>query len=124
MQIGLGELESEGLQPTKPIPMTFVESIQTCFSKYADFSGRASRSEYWWWVLFVFLATMAAGIVSDKLSALFSLAVMLPGLAVGARRLHDIDKSGWLQLLYFIPLIGWIILVYWAVQEGKEPNRF
>lgn len=124
MQIGLAGLESEGLQPTKPIPMTFVESIQTCFSKYADFSGRASRSEYWWWVLFVFLATMAAGIVSDKLSALFSLAVMLPGLAVGARRLHDIDKSGWLQLLYFIPLIGWIILVYWAVQEGKEPNRF
>lgn len=124
MQIGLAELESERLQPTKPIPMTFVESIQTCFSKYADFSGRASRSEYWWWVLFVFLATMAAGIVSDKLSALFSLAVMLPGLAVGARRLHDIDKSGWLQLLYFIPLIGWIILVYWAVQEGKEPNRF
>lgn len=124
MQIGLAELESEGLQPTKPIPMTFVESIQTCFSKYADFSGRASRSEYWWWVLFVFLATMAAGIVSDKLSALFSLVVMLPGLAVGARRLHDIDKSGWLQLLYFIPLIGWIILVYWAVQEGKEPNRF
>jgi uncharacterized membrane protein YhaH (DUF805 family) len=67
---------------------------------------------------------MAAGIVNDKLSALFSLAVMLPGLAVGARRLHDIDKSGWLQLLYFIPLIGWLILVYWAIQEGKEPNRF
>lgn len=104
--------------------MTFGESIQTCFSKYADFSGRASRSEYWWWVLFVFLATMAAGIVNDKLSALFSLAVMLPGLAVGARRLHDINKSGWLQLLYFIPLIGWVILVFWAVQEGKEPNRF
>lgn len=104
--------------------MTFGESIQTCFSKYADFSGRASRSEYWWWVLFVFLATVVTGIVSDKLSALFSLAVMLPGLAVGARRLHDIDKSGWLQLLYFIPLLGWVILVYWAIQEGKEPNRF
>jgi len=104
--------------------MTFGESIQTCFSKYADFSGRASRSEYWWWVLFVFLATVITGIVSDKLSALFSLAVMLPGLAVGARRLHDIDKSGWLQLLYFIPLLGWVILVYWAIQEGREPNRF
>ena len=55
---------------------------------------------------------------------LFSLAVMLPGLAVGARRLHDIDKSGWFQLLYLIPVVGWIIVVYWAVQEGKEPNRF
>lgn len=104
--------------------MTFGESIQTCFAKYADFSGRASRSEYWWWVLFVFLATMATGVIGDKLSALFSLAVLLPGLAVGARRLHDIDKSGWFQLLYLIPLLGWAILVYWAVQEGKEPNRF
>lgn len=104
--------------------MTFGESIQTCFSKYANFSGRASRSEYWWWFLFVFLATMAASVVNDKVSALFSIAVMLPGLAVGARRLHDIDKSGWLQLLFLIPVIGWIILIYWATQEGKEPNRF
>ena len=112
------------VQTSKPNKMTFVESIKTCFSKYADFTGRASRSEYWWWFLFVLLATVATGIVSEKLSALFSLAVMLPGLAVGARRLHDIDKSGWFQLLYLIPVIGWIIVVYWAVQEGKEPNRF
>lgn len=104
--------------------MTFGESIQTCFSKYADFTGRASRSEYWWWFLFVFLATMAASVVNDKISALFSIAVLLPGLAVGTRRLHDIDKSGWFQLLFLIPLIGWIILIYWATQEGKEPNRF
>jgi len=104
--------------------MTFGESIQTCFSKYADFTGRASRSEYWWWFLFVFLATMAASVVNDKVSALFSIAVMLPGLAVGTRRLHDIDKSGWFQLLFLIPVIGWIILIYWAAQEGKEPNRF
>lgn len=104
--------------------MTFGESIQTCFSKYADFTGRASRSEYWWWFLFVFLATMAASVVNDKISALFSIAVLLPGLAVGTRRLHDIDKSGWFQLLFLIPLIGWIILIYWAAQEGKEPNRF
>jgi uncharacterized membrane protein YhaH (DUF805 family) len=104
--------------------MTFGESIQTCFSKYADFTGRASRSEYWWWFLFVFLATMAASVVNDKISALFSIVVLLPGLAVGTRRLHDIDKSGWFQLLFIIPVIGWIILLYWAAQEGKEPNRF
>jgi uncharacterized membrane protein YhaH (DUF805 family) len=48
----------------------------------------------------------------------------VPSLAVGCRRLHDIDKSGWFQLLNLIPVIGWIIVVYWAVQEGKEPNRF
>jgi len=72
----------------------------------------------------VFLATMAASVVNDKISALFSIAVLLPGLAVGTRRLHDIDKSGWFQLLFIIPVIGWIILLYWAAQEGKEPNRF
>ena len=104
--------------------MTFGESIQTCFSKYADFTGRASRSEYWWWFLFELLATMATSVVNDKVSALFSIAVVLPSLAVGARRLHDIDKSGWFQLLFFIPVIDWIILIYWAAQEGKEPNRF
>lgn len=72
----------------------------------------------------MFLATMAASVVNDKISALFSIAVLLPGLAVGTRRLHDIDKSGWFQLLFIIPVIGWIILLYWAAQEGKEPNRF
>lgn len=70
------------------------------------------------------LGTIAASIVNDMVSALFSLGTVLPSLAVGCRRLHDIDKSGWFQLLNLIPLIGWVILVYWAVQEGKEPNRF
>jgi len=104
--------------------MTFGESISICFTKYADFTGRASRSEFWWWTLFVILASIATGLISDMVSAIFSLATLLPGLAVGARRLHDTDRSGWLQLLWFIPVIGWIILIVWLVQEGKEPNRF
>jgi uncharacterized membrane protein YhaH (DUF805 family) len=104
--------------------MTFGESIKTCFSKYAAFDGRASRSEYWWWFLFVFLVSMATGIVSQMLSGLFSLAVLLPGLAVGARRLHDTDRSAWFLLVGLIPIIGWIVLIVWLVQEGKEPNRF
>ena len=104
--------------------MTFGESISTCFTKYAAFDGRASRSEFWWWFLFTFLASAATGIVSQTLSALFSLGVMLPSLAVGARRLHDTNRSGWFLLLWFIPLIGWIILIVWAVQESIEPNRF
>ena len=104
--------------------MTFVESIKTCFSKYAGFDGRASRSEFWWWVLFVFLVSVVTSFVSSIISGLFSLAVLLPGIAVGARRLHDTDRSGWLQLIGLIPLIGWIVLIYWCVQEGKEPNRF
>ena len=104
--------------------MTFVESIKICFSKYADFNGRASRPEFWWWVLFVVLVSGATGAVSHMLSGLFSLAVLVPGLAVAARRLHDTDRSGWLQLVALIPLIGWILMIYWCVQEPKEPNRF
>lgn len=104
--------------------MNFGDSIRTCFSKYATFDGRASRSEFWWWLLFTVLASAGAGILSDKLSALFSVAVLLPSLAVGARRLHDTDRSAWFLLLWCIPLIGWLVLLVWAVQEGKEPNRF
>jgi len=104
--------------------MTFGESISTCFSKYAAFEGRASRSEYWWWVLFTLLAGAATSIISNQLSAIFSLLVLLPSLAVGARRLHDTDRSAWFLLLYFIPFIGLIILIVWYIQDGKEPNRF
>jgi len=104
--------------------MTFGESIRTCFSKYAVFDGRASQSEFWWWFLFTFLASAAAGIVSQPLAGLFSLGVLLPSLAVGARRLHDTDRSGWFLLLWFVPIVGWIILLVFAVQEAKEPNRF
>jgi uncharacterized membrane protein YhaH (DUF805 family) len=104
--------------------MTFVESIKTCFNKYADFDGRASRSELWWWVLFVVLASAATSIVGPVASGLFSVGVFLPNIAVAARRLHDTDRSGWLQLVVLIPLIGLILMVYWCVQEGKEPNRF
>jgi len=104
--------------------MTFPESIKTVIAKYATFDGRASKSEFWWWVLFVFLVSLATSMVSNVLSGLFSLAVLLPNLAVGARRLHDTDRSGWLQLLGLIPLIGLIVLIYFCVQDPKEPNRY
>ena len=104
--------------------MTFGESIRTCFSKYAEFNGRATRSEFWWWALFVILASAAIGIVSEVASGVFSLAVLLPYVAVATRRLHDTDRSGWLQLVGLIPLVGWILLIVWCAQEGKEPNRY
>jgi uncharacterized membrane protein YhaH (DUF805 family) len=104
--------------------MTFGESIRTCLLKYATFEGRATRSEYWFFFLFTLLVPMAASIVSEELSGVFSILFLLPSIAVGVRRLHDIDKSGWFFLLWFIPLIGWIFLIVWAMQEGKEPNRF
>jgi uncharacterized membrane protein YhaH (DUF805 family) len=104
--------------------MTFGESINTCFSKYASFEGRASRSELWWWVLFVFLVSIGLSIVSQMISGLFSLATLLPSLAVTARRLHDTNRSGWLQLIGIIPLVGWIVVIVWCIQEAKEPNEY
>ena len=104
--------------------MTFTESIQTCFSKYADFNGRATRSEFWWWVLFVILATFAANILNDKLGILISLVTLLPNIAVTARRLHDTNRSGWWQLIGIIPVIGWIIMIVWCIQESVSPSKY
>ena len=105
--------------------MTFGQSISHCFSHYATFQGRARRSEFWWFILFTFLAQAAGSVLSDKLGALIGLAVLVPTLAVGARRAHDIDKSGWWQLINFIPILGWLLLIYWFAQPGEPgENRF
>jgi uncharacterized membrane protein YhaH (DUF805 family) len=103
--------------------MNFIDAVKLCFIKYADFSGCASRPEFWWWVLFTVVATIALQSVSYNLSGAFSIATFLPGTAVTARRLHDTDRSGWWQLLLFIPIIGWIVLIIWCAEEGK-PNRY
>jgi uncharacterized membrane protein YhaH (DUF805 family) len=103
--------------------MNFVDAVKTCFTKYADFNGCASRPEFWWWVLFTFVTATVLRAVNYELSGLFSLATLLPGIAVGARRLHDTDRSGWLQLLALIPVIGWIVLIIWCAEAGK-PNRY
>jgi uncharacterized membrane protein YhaH (DUF805 family) len=104
--------------------MTFIESIRTCFSKYADFTGCASRPEYWWWILFNIIATAVLYRVSLWLESVYSLATFLPTIAVSARRLHDTNRSGWWQLLTFVPLIGWIVLIIWYCQGPVRPNRF
>jgi len=104
--------------------MTFFDAIQTCFmKKYATFEGTASRSEFWWFFLFQILASGAANIVSPKLGGIASLVFLLPGIAAAARRLHDTDRSGWLQLLAFLPIIGWIALLVFYTQDSR-PNRF
>lgn len=104
--------------------MTFNESISTCFIKYATFDGRASRPEFWWFILFTWLVSAGLGMINDVLSALFSLGVLIPSLAVGARRLHDTNRSGWLQLLWLLPVIGWIILIVFFASAAVEPNKY
>ena len=99
--------------------MTFQDSIQVCFKKYADFEGRASRSEYWWFALFVILVSVGLSMISSILAGLFSLATLLPSLAAATRRLHDTQRSGWWQLVAFIPVIGVIIIVVFLAQESK-----
>lgn len=105
--------------------MDIQTSVQTCFKKYAEFNGRALRSEYWWFALAVFLVSLVLTVISSTLSNLFSLATLLPSLAVGARRLHDTNRSGWWQLLWLIPIIGWIVMIVFLAQQGQDAeNRF
>ena len=127
--------------------MNFQTAVRTCLSKYATFSGRAIRSEYWYFVLFNFLGQILLGIIDGilfdtgsmmhgtgflsfqseggPLSGLFSLAILLPSIAVGVRRLHDIGKSGWWLLLILLPLIGFLVLLYFFVQPSEPgANRY
>lgn len=115
--------------------MSFVEAIQTCFTKYADCNGRALRSEFWYFMLFLLLAGSCAGALdllffgvrdgAGPFALVFTLATLLPYIAVSARRLHDRGKSGWLLLLILIPFVGIVLLLVWCCQPGDEgPNRF
>jgi uncharacterized membrane protein YhaH (DUF805 family) len=110
--------------------MDFMTAVKTCFSKYVDWNGRALRSEYWWWVLFVVIVSIVLAIVDmalgiQALGPLFSLATLLPGLFVGVRRLHDGGRSGWWMLIVIVPLIGVLVLLYWLIIEGeKSDNKY
>ena len=93
--------------------MSFFESIRVCLTKYADFNGRASRSEFWWFALFVTLVASALMYLSENLSSIFLIAILLPLLAAGARRLRDCGKNAWWLLYLLIPIGGLIMLGFW-----------
>jgi len=97
--------------------------------KYADFSGRARRKEYWMFILFYVIFYVGLVVIDSiigivLLSSLYSLALLIPSISIAARRLHDTGRSGWWQLIAFIPLIGIIILIVFLAQEGHEENKY
>lgn len=103
--------------------MNIEQAVRSVLSQYATFSGRARRSEYWFWVLATFIVSMVAGIIdaiigTQVLGYVVVLATIVPNLAVGARRLHDTGRSGWWQLIGIIPIIGWILLIVWYATDG------
>ncbi len=130
--------------------MTFSQSIKFCLSHYANFEGRATRSEFWWFFLFCSLVTvvisipatvllilavansgsgtgialMVAGIVLFVAAVAFSLAMVIPNLAVGCRRLHDKGLSGWLQLIQLISPGIIVLWVLWALEGDRQDNQY
>lgn len=107
--------------------MSFIDAVNSCFRQYVGFSGRAARSEFWWFTLFGLLVGVAAGIVDPRntIGALISLALLLPSLAVGVRRLHDTGRSGWWLLIALVPIAGLIVLIVFFVSGGDPgANRF
>ena len=117
--------------------MSFTIAVQKCLLNYVTFSGRAQRSEYWWFVLFAALTSVAAMILDNLLGltmgtvddgpiqTLAGLALLLPGISVAVRRLHDLDRTGWWVCIFLIPIIGVIVFLFFACRRGTDgANRF
>ncbi len=111
--------------------------LDTLKNRYADFNGKATRSQYWYFVLFYVLLSIVLALIDifvvnpllginiqeayqgGILQTVFALALIIPTIAIGVRRLHDIGKSGWLMLIALVPIIGFLVLIFFFVQESK-----
>ena len=105
----------------------FISAVK---DNYINFEGRARRKEYWMFIIFTLIFSVALSIIDGiiglapvGLSALFQIAIFVPSIAIGARRLHDVGKSGWWQLLYFALIIGWIPLIIFLCQDSDIGNN-
>ena len=117
--------------------MNLIESVKYCYKNYSNFNGRATRSEFWYFYLFfyltIFLLTFISGIIKEGeamfvIGAIFVLGSLIPFVAVTTRRLHDVGRSGWWQVLGAIPyvnIIAVIVLIFWWCSEGeKKKNKY
>ena len=113
--------------------MTCGKSIATCLAKHVDFKGRASRSEFWWFVLFSLLGGIVTTIIDVMIlgysiesygpaNIIFTVVLILPGIAVTARRLHDVNRSGWWQLIE-LTIIGILLILVWNITEGEKKKN-
>ncbi|MFK8250602.1 DUF805 domain-containing protein [Ancylobacter terrae] len=122
--------------------MNILQAVASVLGQYASFEGRATRSEYWWWVVFSVAVNWITGLIDvvmfgpfsllvygelrmfTPISTLVGLALIIPSLAVGARRFHDMDRSGWWLLIGFSG-IGAVVIFFWFMMKGTDgPNRF
>lgn len=116
--------------------MNFRIAIIKCFMLYTIFSGRAGKSEFWWFFLFTFILGIMASVIDSTLgfdkaiggnggvTTLIQVATFLPSIAVGSRRLHDTGRSGWWQLLWIALFIGWIPLIVWFASKSSDDNKY
>ena len=105
-------------------PVSFIDAVKLAFAHYADFNGRSRRSEYWWFTLFNIIVSGIIGFILPDLAWILSLAVLVPGLALCIRRLHDVGKSGWFYLWMLLPLVGWIIVLIQFCKDSTEDNQW
>ncbi len=103
----------------------FIDALK----KYAEFCGRTSRKAYWMYYLFYVLFYMVAGVLdafggAGLFISLYTLAMLIPGIAITTRRLHDTGRTGWWQLVYLVPLVGWLIMLVFLVQGSSPDNEY
>ncbi|MGA0208700.1 MAG: DUF805 domain-containing protein [Candidatus Nanopelagicales bacterium] len=120
-----------------PSPTGFVGAIKKGFRGYVVWNARSTRSEYWWWTLFASIVAIAAFIIDSVLfstnrvtgygpiGVISQLALVLPGLSVWIRRLHDTDRTGWWAWIILIPIVGWIVILVFVLLPSKVgPTRW
>ena len=104
--------------------VSFIEAVKLAFSHYADFKGRSRRSEYWWFTLFNMIVSGLISSILPELAGVWSLVVLVPGLAICIRRLHDAGKSGWFYLWMLLPIAGQIIVLIQLLKDSDEDNQW